>query len=130
MKKIIVSNLLLVLPLLAHHAGGHDTSKIVTIKGTVTNVQFINPHAVFYLDVAEPDGGVTNWAFEMGSVSGLAARRIGKGSFKQGDQVSVDAYPPINGHKFASALTLTLQDGRKLDLHDGFLSQAIRDREK
>jgi hypothetical protein len=122
----IAVGFMMMLPLLAHHSvqAGHDTTKLITLKGTVTSVEFVNPHAHFYLDVVEPDGKVTNWAFEMLSPNALM-RIIGvnRNFLKQGDQVSVDAYPVKDGGKFASARKLTWPDGRTMDVHDSFGGQ-------
>ncbi len=118
-------SLLMTVPLLAHHSvkAEHDTTKIITIRGTVTKIDFINPHARFYLDAVEPDGKVTSWAFEMIAPNALIMRGLSKGFLKEGDQVSVDAYPSKDGGKFASARMLTWPDGRTLDVHDSFGGQ-------
>ena len=60
--------------LLAHHSRGgtYDMKKQVTLKGTVTEVSWRNPHVAIYIDVKDPDGKVVNWAFENSSVSTLA----------------------------------------------------------
>jgi hypothetical protein len=125
MKRALPIALITVLPLVAHHSvkAGHDTSRIVTFKGTVTLVEFVNPHAHFYLDVVEPDGKVTNWAFEM--VAPNALRRLGvpRNFLKEGEQVSVDAYAAKEGGKFASARTVTWPAGRTMDVHDSFGGQ-------
>ena len=117
--------LLMVLPLLAHHSvkAEHDTSKIVSIRGTVTKVEFMNPHGHFYLDVLEPDGKVTNQAFEFGPPNSLRRLGVTRDSLKEGDQISVDAYASKNGGKFASARMLTWPDGRTLDVHDSLGGQ-------
>jgi hypothetical protein len=125
MRRALPIALITVLPLLAHHSvqTEHDTTKIVTFKGTVTLVEFVNPHAHFCLDVVEPDGKVTNWAFEMAAPYALMRLGLPRDFFRQGDRVSVDAYAAKDGGKFASARTVPLPDGRTLDVHDSFGGQ-------
>src|SRR5215467_13390997 len=78
-------------PLVAHHsfAAEYDASKPVTLKGTVTRVEWTNPHARFYIDVKDDAGAVTNWEFELGSPNGLMRAGWTRNSLKQGDEVSV-----------------------------------------
>ena len=110
---------------MAHHSvkAEHDTTKLITLKGTVTKVEFMNPHAHFNLDVVEPDGKVTNWAFEMSSPAALMRIGVKRDFLKEGEQVSVDAYAAKDGGKFASARKLTWPDGRTMDVHDSFGGQ-------
>jgi hypothetical protein len=125
MKRIVASGFLMVAPLLAHHAirGYFDSSKTLTFTGTVTRAEFMNPHAYFYLDVVEPDGNVANWSFEMRSPVVLSRIGLRKASLKQGDMVTVEAWVAKNGSKSAAARTLTLPDGRSLDVGDNFDEQ-------
>ncbi len=111
---------LCVAPLMAHHSifAEYDTSKIVTVKGTITKVEFMNPHVQLYLDVAEPDGKVTHWVVE--TLPPITLKRIGasKDSLKEGDQISVDAWVAKDGSKSANALTLSWPDGRTINVGD------------
>jgi hypothetical protein len=104
------------LPALAHHsfAAEYEGSKQITVTGTVTKVEWMNPHARFYLDVKEADGTVTNWNFELGPVNILARNGWTKNSLKLGDQVSVVANPAKDSSKTANARTVTLSDGRRV----------------
>src|ERR1035441_6964289 len=65
-----------VAPLYAHHsfAAEYDNTKPIALTGTVTKVEWMNPHARFYLDMKDDKGTVTNWEFELGSPNGLARR--------------------------------------------------------
>src|ERR1700722_10544181 len=79
------------MPALAHHsfAAEYDNKKPVSLTGTVTKVEWMNPHARFYLDVKDGDK-VTNWEFELGSPNGLMRQGWTRNSMKIGDSISVD----------------------------------------
>ena len=97
----------------AHHsfAAQYDPAKLTQFAGTVTKVEWTNPHARFYVDVKDAQGGVTNWNFELGPP--LVLRRLGwkQDSLKIGDEISVEGYLAKNGLKMANAKKVTLPDG-------------------
>jgi len=101
---------------LAHHAftAEYDSHKVRQFVGTVTKVEWTNPHARFYLDVKDEQGVVTNWNFELGTP--LVLRRLGwrSDSLKIGDHVIVEGYLAKDGAKMANARTVSLSDGRKV----------------
>jgi hypothetical protein len=103
-------------PALAHHsfAAEYDAAKPVTLTGTVTKVEWMNPHARFYIDVKDDAGKVTNWEFELGSPNGLMRRGWTRNSLKQGDTVTVDGSLAKDGSSLANARTIKLADGRKV----------------
>src|SRR5665213_2859571 len=80
------------LPLLAHHsfAAEYDARKPIKISGVVTKMEWMNPHARFYVDVKGPDGKVVNWNFELGAIPVLLKQGWRKDSLKQGDQITVE----------------------------------------
>jgi hypothetical protein len=101
---------------LAHHsfAAEYDAKKPVTLTGTVTKVEWMNPHIFFYVDVKDAEGKVTNWRGEGGNLSGLMRRGWRKDSLKVGDTVTVEGSLAKNGQPLVNARTVTLADGKKL----------------
>ena len=100
----------------AHHGfnAEFDASKSMRWAGTVTKVEWTNPHARFYIDVKDSNGTVTNWNFEMGSPLQLRRQGWTRDSLKVGDQITVDGYPAKDGAKMASAKKIILADGRSV----------------
>jgi len=113
---IIVASVLCVRVGSAHHSftAEYDSSKLKQFAGTVTKVEWTNPHARFYLDVKEPNGTTVNWNFELGSP--LFLRKLGwrQDSMKAGDQVTVEGYLAKDGAKMANARSVKLADGRSV----------------
>ena len=103
-------------PMTSHHSftAEYDSAKLMQFSGTVTKVEWTNPHARFYLDVKDPKGAVTNWNFELGSP--ILLRKLGwkQDSLKIGEQVSVEGYLAKDGAKMANARKVTLADGRSV----------------
>ena len=114
MRSDIVS--LIVGVILAHHSftAEYDSSKLMQFKGTVTKMEWSNPHARFYLDIKDAQGNVNNWNFELGTP--ILLRKLGwrQDSLKIGDQVSVEGYLAKDGSKMANARKVTLADGRSV----------------
>ena len=102
----------------AHHAfaAEFDANKPVTFKGTVTKMEWTNPHVWLHLDVKKADGTVENWAFEAGTPNVLFRRGFTKNSLLPGTEVVVDGYQAKDGSKRANGRDLTFTDGKKLFL--------------
>jgi hypothetical protein len=108
--------LLCTVPMLAHHsfAAEYDSAKPITLTGTVTNVEWMNPHARFYIDVKDEKGEVSNWELELGSPNGLMRQGWTRNSLKKGDSVSVTGSLAKDGSKLANARSVKLADGRQV----------------
>lgn len=100
----------------AHHAfaAEYDANKLVTVSGIVTKFEWINPHALLYVDGRNADGKAANWEFEMGSPGGLQRRGWKRTDLKNGDEITVDGYASKDGRNVANVRTVRLADGRKL----------------
>jgi len=105
-----------VMPLFAHHSSAaYDATKVVTIKGTVTSLDWRNPHVRVHLDVHDADGRLVNWDVETWGTGQLSVRGVTNGFIKPGDRVSIDVFLAKDGTPKAFVRTLTLPDGRTLD---------------
>ena len=100
----------------AHHAfaAEYDEKKLVMISGTVSRIEWTNPHAWLYISGQDENGAAASWSFEMGSPGGLVNRGWKKGELKKGDRVAVDGFASKNRANVANARTVTLPSGKKL----------------
>lgn len=103
-------------PVFAHHSfsAEYDATKPVTLTGTVSKVEWMNPHARFELDVKDDTGKVTTWDLELGSPNVLMRLGWNRHSLKVGDVVTVQGSLAKDGSKLANARKVTLADGRKV----------------
>ena len=104
-------------PMFAHHGeANYDTDKIVAVKGTVTDFQFINPHTLITMDVKNDRGETEKWSCEMRS-PGMLVRAGGwdKNTLKTGDVITVYGYRARNGSPVMRLQKLTLPDGTVKD---------------
>ena len=102
---------------LAHHSfsAEYDSKKPVTLRGTVTKVDWMNPHVYFYIDVADEKGNITNWGLEMGPPNGLERAGWTKNTIQIGTEVIVEGTLAKDGSKQANARTVTVAEtGKRL----------------
>lgn len=104
------------IPALAHHSfsAEYDRAKSISLKGTVTKVEWMNPHARFYLDVKDDSGKTTNWEFELGSPNGLMRQGWTAHSLKVGDVVSVNGSQAKDGSNLVNASNVAFENGKRV----------------
>jgi hypothetical protein len=104
------------LPALAHHsfAAEYNGNQPVTLKGTLTKVEWTNPHGWIYIDVKNDDGKVTNWAVEFGAPNVLLRRGLRKTDFPTGVELVVKGFRAKSGSPTVNGTSVTFPDGRNL----------------
>jgi len=102
----------------AHHAfaAEFDANKPVNFKGTITKMEWVNPHAWVHVEVKNTNGTVENWAIEAGTPNVLFRRGFTRDTLKPGIEIVVDGYRAKDGSRRANGRDLTFADGRKLFL--------------
>jgi hypothetical protein len=100
----------------AHHsfAAEFDRNLPITVTGTVTKVEWANPHARFYIDAKDEAGKTVNWDFELASPNGLMRRGWNRNSMKLGDVVTVTGHRAKNNPLVGNASSVVMANGKKL----------------
>lgn len=104
------------IPVLAHHsfAAQYDRNKPTTLTGPVTKIDWINPHARFFMEVKDAAGKVVSWEIELGAPAMLMRRGWTRNSLKIGEPVTVNGSLAKNGSNIANATTVTLSNGKRV----------------
>jgi hypothetical protein len=107
---------LLTVSLAAHHGRGaaYDMNKRVTLKGTVSQVDWRNPHVVIFIDVKDAGGNVVTWGFENAGVSQMAQAGYNRNTLNLGEEVIVVVNPAVNGTPAAIVVKVILADGSEI----------------
>src|SRR6188768_2613993 len=105
-----------VVPVIAHHsfASEFDAKKPVKLRGTVTKMEWINPHSWIHIDVKTPDGKLEQWMVEGGAPNALLRRGWNKNSLLHGTEIYVEGFQAKDGALRANGRDITFPDGKKL----------------
>ena len=105
-------------PVMAHHsfAAQFDDKAPITVKGTLTKMEWLNPHTWIYVDVKQADGKVVSWAIEGAAPNGLLRRGLRRADFPLGSELTIQAFRARNGTPTAAAQDVTFADGRNFYL--------------
>ena len=110
--------LLAAVPAWTHHsfAAEFDRSKVVNLKGKVTKMEWVNPHAWIHVEVTNADGSKDQWMIEGNTPNGLLRRGFTKQSLQEGTELIIVGYRAKSGENRASGSTVTFTNGQKLFL--------------
>jgi hypothetical protein len=115
----------------AHHATNavYDSGKLITMRGVVSAVEWLNPHAHFTVDVTEADNTAVKWDVELPSPNSLMTQGWKKSDLRPGERVTVEVWTAKNGDHLANARSVLLADGRTVSgksIWDGPLSSFLK----
>jgi len=103
-------------PMAAHHGRGQsfDMKSRVTLKGTVSQVKWQNPHVLIFIDVKDAAGAVVTWAFENSNVHTLASQGYNRNTLRVGQEVTAIVNPAANGSPLGIVVKVILADGKEI----------------
>jgi hypothetical protein len=111
---VAVGLMVVSLPLSAHHgAAEYDNTKTISLQGTVTALQYLNPHALILFTVKDDKGQTADWTAELQSPNLLSRRGWSRSTLKPGDQVVITGHPVKNGVKAMTGQKVVFTDGRE-----------------
>jgi Family of unknown function (DUF6152) len=113
---VLAATVIAGLPLAAHHGRGatFDMKKQLTLKGTVSQVKWQNPHVLISIDVKDEGGNVVTWTFENSNVHTLATQGYNRNTLKIGQPVTAVLNPAANGAPLGIIVKVILEDGREI----------------
>lgn len=112
---LLIASLIVSLPLLAHHGNAaYDDTRTITLKGTVTQWAWANPHCILHIDVPDSGGQMVSWVVETENPTSMFNIGWTKDSMKPGDKVTVTAMPVKNGQPIGRIVDVLLPSGQKL----------------
>jgi hypothetical protein len=111
---VLLAAVAMAAPLAAHHGRGasFDMKKQVTLKGTVSQVKWQNPHVLIFIDVPDEAGRVVTWAFENSNVHTLATQGYSRNTLKFGQPITAIVNPAANGESLGIIVKIVLEDGK------------------
>ncbi len=111
----VLGLMIAVVPLLAHHsfAAEYDSKQLITLTGTISKVEWTNPHIYFYIDVKDAQGKVTNWSLEGYPPNTLKRTGFARDNLKIGDTITVTGYKSRDGSNTLAGREVTFPDGTK-----------------
>jgi hypothetical protein len=111
---VLLAAVAMAAPLAAHHGRGasFDMKKQVTLKGTVSQVKWQNPHVLIFIDVPDEAGRVVTWAFENSNVHTLATQGYSRNTLKFGQPIMAIVNPAANGEPLGIIVKIVLEDGK------------------
>ena len=113
---VLLAAFVVAAPVLAHHGRGraYDMKNPVTLKGTVSQVKWQNPHVLIYMDVKDASGKLVTWGFENSNVHTLATQGYNRNTLKLGQEITAIVNPAVNGEPLGIIVKVILADGKEI----------------
>ena len=113
---VLLAAFVVAAPVFAHHGRGraYDMKNPVTLKGTVSQVKWQNPHVLIYIDVKDASGKVVTWGFENSNVHTLATQGYNRNTLKLGQPITAIVNPAVNGEPLGIIVKVILADGKEI----------------